>query len=124
MSPLFLLACTGSTDLEVPSLTFELLGRTPTFNGPVGLPFYQTEVDVPEWTPDSVAVCVRGVTWFAVFEAGGDPDLPPLWSYPGTPIMAQRDGPGCLAVATTAGDRLALRVATSDTSAVIVTLTR
>ena len=124
MSPLLLLGCAGSTELEIPSLAFELLGRAPSFNGPVGLPIYQAEVEVPSWTPDSVSVCARGVTWFAVFEAGGDPDLPPFWSYPGTPIMAQRDGPGCVAVETKAGDRLALRLETSDTSAVVVTLTK
>lgn len=116
-------ACTGARDVDIRWKRFEPMGRAPSFQGPRGPTYYQAEVDVPNWGREELVVCADGVVWFAVFEAGGDPDLPPLFSTPGTWVMGARESAGCVLVTPGGAPRIAIRIAVSDTSEVGVRLT-
>ncbi len=89
----------------------------------MGPTYYQAEVDVPDWGREKLVVCADGVEWFAIFEAGEDPDLPPWFSTPGTWVLEAQNGSGCTTVEPGAFSRLAIRIAVSDTSEVSVFLT-
>ena len=114
----------GASTIHLDWEAFEYMGRAPSFNETENRPtYYQAEVDVPDWGSEALVVCADGVEWFAIFEAGGDPDIPPLFSYPGTRVLKTQYGAGCTTVVLNTISRLSVRIGVTDTTNISVRLT-